>query len=236
MTGSVPKRSIFNHAQPHVRQEMVATFDILEFYPNTKTSNVRSVMERFGFCGSALDAVVMLVIKNDELPQGGPTSGFLANLALEPSDRRIDGLCRKHNLQFTRYVDDIAISGNIDLRSFHDAIAQSVTSCGYTLAPNKTQYMHRHERQIVTKLRVNDKLRPTPEFIFEVKSDIWDCLNNTALSAAIEKGISLTRLKHSLTGKVAHIGQADSKLGIKFKDMLRGVNWTRPNPQSFTSS
>lgn len=228
MMGGVPKRSIFDHASPHVGRHMVATFDVEAFYPSTKPVMVRAVLERLGLRDVAADAVLGLVVKDDELPQGGPTSGFLANLALEPADRRIDALCRKHGLSFTRYVDDMAISGERDLRSFQGAVIEAVEACGYVVAPDKIHCMRRGEAQLVTKLRVNNKLRPTREFIAEVKSDIWDCLNNGAVTVAAEKAVPLHKLKNSLTGKVAHIRAADAASGKKLQGMLYGVNWSQP--------
>jgi len=225
MMGSVPKRSIFEHAKPHVGRKMVATFDVKAFYPSTTPAMVRAVLERFGLGDAAADAVLRLVTKDDQLPQGGPTSGFLANLALEPADRRIDALCRKHNLAFTRYVDDMAISGETDLTKFQGTIIEAVKDCGYDIAPEKIRYMGRNVAQVVTKLRVNDKLRPTREFMVSVKAEIWECLNAGAATVAAERGVQLHNLKNSLTGKVSHIRGADAAEGEKLRGMLCGVEW-----------
>lgn len=227
MMGGVPKRSIFDHAKPHVGRKMVATFDVKAFYPSTKPAMVRAVLERLGFGDAAADAVLRLVTKDDELPQGSPTSGFLANLALEPADRRIDALCRKHGLSFTRYVDDMAISGDTDVRKFQGTIIEAVTACGYEVAPEKIRYMGRNVAQLVTKLRVNDKMRPTSDFMKEVKDDIWDCLKAGAAAVAAERGVQLHNLKNSLNGKVGHIQGADSAEGDKLRRMLFDVDWTK---------
>lgn len=227
MMGGVPKRSIFNHAEPHVGRKMVATFDVKAFYPSTRPAMVRPVLERLGFGGAAADAVLRLLTKDDELPQGSPTSGFLANLALEPADRRIDALCRKHGLNFTRYVDDMAISGDTDLTKLQGMIIEAVKECGYEVAPEKIRYMGRNVAQLVTKLRVNDKMRPTREFMAEVKADIWECLNAGAAVVAAERGVQLHNLKNSLNGKVGHIQGADREAGDKLRGMLCGVDWTK---------
>lgn len=227
MMGGVPKRSIFDHAQPHVGRKMVATFDVKAFYPSTKPAMVRPVLERLGLGDAAADAVLRLVTKDDELPQGGPTSGFLANLALEPADRTIDWLCRKHGLNFTRYVDDMALSGDTELTKFHGTIIEAVNKCGYEVAPEKIRYMGRNVTQLVTKLRVNDKMRPTRAFIAEVKADIWECLNAGAAAVAAERGVQLYHLKNSLTGKVSHIRRADREAGEKLRGMLCGVDWVK---------
>lgn len=227
MTGGIPKRSIFHHAKPHTSCYMVATFDVKAFYPNTTPSMVSSVLERFGFGGEAIDAMLRLVTKDNELPQGAPTSGFLANIVLEPADRRIDAVCRKHGFNFTRFVDDLAISGDRDISPFQSVVFQAVEACGYQIAPDKIRYMRRDAHQVVTNLCVNDKLRPTREFIAEVKSDIWDCLNASAAAIAADRGVQLHVLKNSLTGKVSHIRAADPAMGDKLRKLLYGVDWNR---------
>lgn len=227
MMGGVPKRSIFDHAAPHVGRKMVATFDVKAFYPSTKPAMVRPVLERLGLGDAAAEAVLRLVTKGDKLPQGSPTSGFLANLALEPADRRIDALCRKHDLNFTRYVDDMAISGDTGLTKFQSTIIEAVTACGYEIAREKTRYMGRDVAQLVTKLRVNDKMRPTQEFMSEVKADIWECLNAGAAAVAAERGVPLSNLKNGINGKVGHIQGADSVEGKKLRAMLFDVDWTK---------
>ncbi len=232
MMGGVPNRSIFDHAKPHVGRKMVATFDVKAFYPSTKPAMVLAVLEQLGLGDAAAAAVVRLVTKDDELPQGSPTSGFLANLALEPADRRIDALCRKHGLTFTRYVDDMAISGDADLTKLQGAIIDAVRACGYEVAPEKIRYMSRNEAQLVTKLRVNDKMRPTREFMAEVKADIWECLTAGAAVVAAERGVQLHSLKNSLNGKVGHIQGADSIEGAKLRRRLLGVDWTQTEPAS----
>ncbi len=230
MMGGVPGRSIFDHARPHVGMQAVATFDVQKFYPSTTAAMVRTVLELLGVHDAAADAVVRLVTKDNQLPQGGPTSGFLANLVLDPADRRIDAICRKHKLAFTRYVDDVAISGNCALQGFQGAIVDAIEACGYTVAPNKIHYMGRSVPQIVTMLRVNDSLRPTREFVQEVNETIWLCLNHGAVFAAAVEGVSVNGLKNRLTGRVGHIAQADARLGKKLKGRLFGVNWRVSTP------
>ncbi len=234
MMGSVPKRSIFEHAKPHVGRKMVATFDVKAFYPSTKPAMVRLVLERLGLGDAAADAVLRLVTKDDRLPQGGPTSGFLANLALEPADRRIDAICRKHGLAFTRYVDDMAISGDTDLTKFQGTIVEAVKDCGYEIAPEKIRYMGRNVTQMVTKLRVNDKMRPEREFMAIVKAEIRECLNAGAAAVAAERGVQLHNLKNSLTGKVLHIRGANRAEGDKLRGMLCGVEWANAEQAEVT--
>jgi RNA-directed DNA polymerase len=226
MMGGVPKRSIFLHAERHVGQQMVATLDVKSFFPSVRSDQVRSIFERFGISNSALDAAVRLTTLEDQLPQGSPASCFLANMVFDSIDRRLDGLCRRHKLAYSRYVDDLAISGYSDFRDLRGAFIAPIEEQGFVVAPTKIHFMGQGSFQVVTNLCVNDKMRPTKAFISEVKEDIWECLNGGGPELlALEKGLSVGALKARLTGRVGHTAQADPQLGKMLRGRLYGIRW-----------
>lgn len=137
MMGGVPKRSVVTHATPHMGRQMVVTLDVESFFPSVIADHVASVLRRFAIEGPALEAVVELTTLNNRLPQGSPASCFLANLAFDQIDRRIDSLCRRHRLSFTRYVDDLAISGDRNLRSFAGAFIAPIEEAGFRVGALK---------------------------------------------------------------------------------------------------
>lgn len=231
MMGGVPGRSIFTHARPHVGCAMVATLDVKSFFPSVTELHVRGVVEQFGIASDATDAVVRLTTLENQLPQGSPASCFLANMAFDGADRQIDALCRKHRLSYTRYVDDIAVSGDCDLRNFKGALFDAVVRAGFQVAPGKVLFMASDipgfERQVVTNLVVNDKLRPTKAFIGDLEEAIWVCLEAGPEALALAEGLSVAAIKSRLTGRVSHLAQADPVRGKKLKGRLRGVEWQK---------
>jgi RNA-directed DNA polymerase len=229
MMGGVPKRSVVTHAMPHMGRQMVVTLDVESFFPSVNAEQVASVLGRFAIQGPALEGLLTLTMLNGGLPQGSPASCFLANLVLDRIDRRIDNLCRRHKLSFTRYVDDLAISGNCDLRSFRDAFIAPVEADGFRVGrtEEKLRFIDRSELQVVTGLCVNDKLRPTKRFIRDLKSDIRECDDRRgARLVALERGLSLGRLRANLLGRANHIRQFHDDLGRRLKKRLARVDWT----------
>ncbi len=218
MMGGVPRRSILKHALPHVGQTMVATLDLESFFPSVKAMQVSFVFERFAIGGPALEALVRLTTLDDQLPQGSPVSCFLANLVIEPIDRRVHGLCRRHGLNFTRYIDDLAISGDRDLRSFRSAFTEIVECSGFTISAKKPiRFMNRRGPQEVTNLIVNDKMRPTKKYIVSLKNDIWECLRGAGpKKIALEHGVCVSRLKARMTGRVSYISTRNLHKPIRF--------------------
>jgi RNA-directed DNA polymerase len=223
--GGVRGHSIVTHARPHVGRFLVATLDIRKFYPSTTPKHLEPVLTAIGFLDKAAEDLLRLVSLNNELPQGAPTSSLLANLAFAPGDTRFIEICGERHLSYSRYVDDIAISGEDDFRDLRSLFINAIESAGFSVADEKIHFMPKHDRQIVTGLLVNDRLRPTPEFIRELKHIIRLCLEHGAILVAESEGLTVTTLKNKLTGRVAHVRNIDRQLGKRLYGMLCGVTW-----------
>jgi retron-type reverse transcriptase len=92
--------------------------------------------------------------------QGAPTSPGLCNAVLMRLDRRIAGLARKHGFQYTRYADDLTLSGDD-----HSKVKLLVTIAskiardeGFRLNRQKTRVLRKGRRQQVTGVVVNDQM------------------------------------------------------------------------------
>ena len=96
------------------------------------------------------------------LPQGSPTSGFLANLVASDIDSEISAFCRHSELQYTRYSDDIVISSkyeNFDREYALKIVAfirATLNSKGFTLNTKKTRIMSPGSRKQVLGLLVDE--------------------------------------------------------------------------------
>lgn len=95
------------------------------------------------------------------LPQGAPTSPWLANLAAAGIDAAAAAYGRRWNLRYTRYADDLTFSGDaLPPRFVHD-IAALVQGEGFRVNRDKIVIRPRHTRQVVTGIVVNDRPSPT---------------------------------------------------------------------------
>jgi hypothetical protein len=129
--GGVPGHSILSHARAHVGRAMVATLDVRKFFPSTNGKLLAPVLDALGFQRDAASALLNLVLLDGQLPQGAPTSSLLANLAFALGDSRFIRLCRRHGLHYSRYVDDIAVSGDSNFISLRGPFIDSIRSSGY---------------------------------------------------------------------------------------------------------
>ena len=99
--------------------------------------------------------------KNGTLPQGAATSGYLSNIYMISFDETVFGFCRERSLRFTRYADDIAISGaDMNVEEVIQFICETLNSIDLRINYAKTRCLRQHTRQKVTGVVVNERLSP----------------------------------------------------------------------------
>ena len=156
-------RSCISNAMPHEGQEFVARTDIVDFFGSLSSAHIRALLSKHHFPGPTIDLIAGLCTFEGRLPQGAPTSPLLSNAALFDFDAKLTERCRKAGLNYTRYADDITISGNNRVE-VHAALqaAQVNLSERFGLCVNKakTRVIHRSAQQRVTGLVVNHRALP----------------------------------------------------------------------------
>jgi RNA-directed DNA polymerase len=154
--GGIKKRSILSNAAPHTGKDAVLAVDIKDCFPSIGPCRVSRVFEALGISGEATLILTKLTTFDYQLPQGTCTSPAIANLALRTIDFRLNALSRQHRFCYTRFVDDIFISGSIRLAKFVGLVHRIFESEGFSLKVKK-ELMLQNEPQLVTKLVVNRK-------------------------------------------------------------------------------
>lgn len=167
-------RGIRENARFHIGQKMLLKLDISDFFGSLSSSLVNNVFQ--GCVGDQEDAEVLtaLCVLNDRLPQGAATSGCLSNLILRSFDTKIMKAVRCEKLRYTRYADDIAISGDpFDAGLVIEMVSENLADLGLRLNTKKT-FVARIEkhRQRVTGIVVNEKLSPGRDFIRDLRKDV----------------------------------------------------------------
>lgn len=164
--GFVLGRSIVTNAQPHVGQRYVLNMDVENFFPSIKKERMieglRTYFEFYGLPNHLLPWVEECCFLDGGLPQGSPSSPVLSNLYLNSFDVRLSEHLALAGYSYTRYADDITISGDDSLKERAPEMVRLVASllynCGLKLHPRKTKLMPYYQRQKVTGIVVNEKL------------------------------------------------------------------------------
>lgn len=111
------RRNTVTCMAPHSNSDWFINLDIKHFFESVKSSQIYEIFaDEFDEPALLTDLVMIHVDGRRTLPQGFPTSGVLANLALRKFDSKLSNWIRGQrkiglSLNYTRYSDDIVISG-----------------------------------------------------------------------------------------------------------------------------
>lgn len=241
--GFVAGSSVAAFAWPHADRPTVLRADLRHCFETITLPRVRTVFGDAGYpphiarvlaelCTtttpadvlSGVDAGHAALLRGRHLPQGAPTSPHLANLVMRSLDRRLAGYARRHDLRYTRYGDDLALSGDaIDSGPALWTLARIVESEGFTLHPAKVRIMHRHQQQRLAGLVVNDRPR--------VARADYDDLRALLHNAATHGASSQNRDGHPdfrahVLGLIGWVGATGEQRRRRLLAMADEVDWT----------
>ena len=172
-------RNIRTGAEPHVGHRFVLRFDLKDFFPTVTAARVRGLLVAYGYSFPVATTLAVLMTEAVRQPvdvegtifhvpvgqrhcvQGAPTSPGICNAMLLKMDRRLAGLAKKNGLNYTRYADDLSLSGEMDRAAanrFRTTVTRIVTEEGFQINRDKTRLMSQGSRQTVTGVVVNKTL------------------------------------------------------------------------------
>lgn len=223
--GGISGRSIVKNANFHKQKNWVACLDIHKFFPSVHYSKVRDVFINLGCSNDIATVLTHFTTYNYELPQGAPTSPVIANLILYNFDVRVSNLCKTKRLQYSRYFDDVTISGNKKLDSTCSKVVKIAKDEGFNIPtdnPKKFNKMYKSSPQIVTGLIVNGKkLKPNDDFISDLIKNI------EILSQGHYPSLDIYKLMERTKGMISFLESIDFKKASVLKEKMRSINWNK---------
>jgi hypothetical protein len=155
--GSVRGRHVKTNVEPHLDSVFAFTADISNFYPTISRNRVyRLFVSQFGCTPDVARLCTRLCTYRHHLALGLVTSPFLAEQVLIPIDRRLAAACAAAGLVYTRYVDDLNISGRYDLQrsGFESVVERILTQHGFKMHPEKLDYGRLSKGMPITKITI----------------------------------------------------------------------------------
>jgi len=174
--GFVAGRSVRTNAEPHRGRRVLVQLDLADFFPSVHVGRVCGFLVSLGYGYVVAQTLALLMtesqrqrvdidgqiyfvpISSRHCVQGAPTSPGLCNALLLRLDRRLAGLARRFAFAYTRYADDLTLSGD-DLGVVHKlraAAERIVRDEGFQINRAKTRIRRKSARQVVTGVVVND--------------------------------------------------------------------------------
>jgi RNA-directed DNA polymerase len=157
--GFVRGRSTISNASQHLGKSCVLRLDLEDFFPSISSRRIKSSLQAQGYEEKAAELAVGIVTIAGKLPIGISTSPYLSNLAFLDTDNSLADYAQSESLSFTRYVDDLTLSGEINDRHLAD-VSRILDEAGWSINTRKTAFMRRGRRQYVTGLYVGEANMP----------------------------------------------------------------------------
>lgn len=186
--GFTKKRSIVTNARKHCSPQIqhVLNIDLKDFFPSIGFFRVRGVLQKlpYGCSHNVATVLAHLCTHRNELPQGAPTSPFLANLVARRLDTDLMDLARRHRATYTRYADDLTFSFTVrsstrlpeNICTYDSGslfLGQELLSIieqnSFQVNPEKSRMSTRSHRLEVTGLTVNEFPNVKRNFIDRVR-------------------------------------------------------------------
>jgi retron-type reverse transcriptase len=249
--GFVVGRSCLTGAQVHASEAVVVSYDLSQFFPSIGLPRIHGIFRCLGYpwavarrlaglCTTITPASVVRRLPDSEsadrraqmlyqaphLPQGAPTSPALANLLAWTLDRRLRGLARATDANYTRYADDLAFSGDPGfankLDRFGRAVEAIVQEEGFSLNTAKTRVMPRSTAQRVTGIVVNEHCNVGRAEFDALKAVLYNCARTNPDS---QNRAKVADFRAHLGGRVSWVEQINPPRGAKLRRLYDMIDW-----------
>ena len=249
-------RSARTHAAAHVGRPVVMRLDLEDFFASVRAGRIFGMFRTAGYPEPVAHALTALTtnavpvsewaavprpgtptlvhahdrlgrrLATPHLPQGAPTSPALANLAAFRLDRRLAGFAAALDATYTRYADDLTLSGGRSLLGRANRIRATISGIareeGFLVNDRKSMLATRAGRQRVCGIVVNDRLNVERDEYDDLKA----ILHNAARRGpADENRAGVPDFRAHLLGRIAWVELLNPARGAKLRDRFACIAW-----------
>ena len=236
---------ILDHARLHVGKRWVVSFDLKNFFPSVPFIKVLTAVHSVGYREPVSNAIALLcthrcasrdlsafgldqdhrsLLRERHLPQGAPTSPALSNLVLRALDRRLIGLARSFELEYSRYADDMVFSGNSrhNWRHMEALVASICLDEGFALNHRKTRIRSSAQQQRVTGVVVNQQLNVPRREFDALKAELHNCVRSGPSS---ENRRHFADYRAHLLGRIEHMRSINPRKGDRLRKLFLAIDF-----------
>jgi len=249
--------SCLSFAVPHAGRRWVLRLDLKDFFPSIPYGRVFRVFASLGYpeqvcrtlarlCTHATPAPVLAAgglqgaaaaaWRMPHLPHGAPASPALANLCAFRLDLRLAALAGSLGLAYSRYADDMALSGDGPPRRIHGLhllVCRIALEEGFEINTRKTRLMKAGSRQVLTGLTVNAKVNAPRDEYDRLKAILHNCARFGPDSQNRE---GHPRFRAHLQGRIAYIHSVSPARAARLRAVFEQVRWRENGDEGVESS
>lgn len=221
-------KPLLDNASPHIGKECILKLDISHFFDSITDDSVYLVFKQFGLSVPATSLLTHLCTYKGKLPQGAPTSPYVANLVMKHFDENLGKWCKNRNITYTRYCDDMTFSGDrsaVRNSNIIRKVKALLNNMEMKLNDKKTIFISSSQQQRVTGIVVNEKPAIPREMRRSIRQEVYYCTKFGVSDSLQQQGLDISPDKylHSLLGRISFALQIDSDNSEmqKYFDMVK---------------
>ena len=166
--------TLVDNASPHIDKKYILKMDVTDFFCSITFSKIYNSVFNTKYYPKQIGYILtVLCCYKDVLPQGAPTSPAISNLVMKHFDDTIGEWCKKRDISYTRYCDDLTFSSDKPLYMVYEKVKSMLENMGMELNERKTHFITDASRQTVTGLVVNDKVSVPREYKRKLRQEIY---------------------------------------------------------------
>lgn len=223
--GGAKGRSIKDNAKVHAKSKYIAKLDIRNFYPSIHSSKVYRFFINQECSPDVARILTSLTTYKYSLPLGTSTSPMLADQIVRSIDQRIEGIAKKSNMQYTRYVDDITLSGTFPLDRMAKTVINILKQTGFKVKKDKLIFYRPIElgdEKIICGVRVSDGQISAP---LDYKLALEHELRQAIYQSRRQKVEGDFQNREHYRGRIGFAKWLNKKEGEKLERLYRRVKW-----------
>ena len=212
----------------HCGAVAVSHIDIKDFFENIDYDHVVEIFDKlFQFPDDVSQLLSNLVTLNSHIPQGAPTSSYIANMVFFREEPNLAKNARRIGATYTRLVDDITISTTTPNRSLDRLTRktkQAIESKGMEINENKSKTQTRgHYPLKVHGIKVVEKKPKIDKKEYqEIRRDVH-LLAKQAETANYRKKFSYYKAYHKTSGKLSKLKRVNHPAYNRLRQRLRNI-------------
>lgn len=216
--------STYFNAIPHIGSTSLLTVDLKDYFPSIKRKQVFNIFKAVGYNNLISVVLSNICTYKNSLPQGGPCSPKLANLASWRLDVRIQGYVGRRGINYTRYADDLSFSGisPIKVAQIIPMVKEIIKDENFQINPSKTRIAGLSKAKLVTGLVVtNDSVGVGTNTYKKIRAKIHSLCNQQPQEDQ--------KLFYEVSGWLAYLNSVDIKRLNKVRKYIKRLQEKYPN-------
>lgn len=168
--------SVKSAARFHSRSNTVLKVDVKKFYRNVTEKSVQNLFYKLGYTRPLSVLISKLCCLHGSLPEGSPTSPAISNLILRDFDEQVFRHAIEKKMRYTRYADDLTISGNLnkeDVKRTIEFVAAELGKAGLKINRKKTKVFGKGSKKVVLGIVVNNGMRIERDKRRKIRQEVY---------------------------------------------------------------